>query len=261
MSSRDLSGKRALVCGASKGIGRATALRLAEEGADVTVLARSRDALGSLVDDISSMGRKAQVLVADMDQRPGLEVAIDEHLEAKGPFQILIHNTGGPPAGPLLAAHEDDLLRAFGRHVLSAHLLVQKLLPGMKEGGYGRIVNVLSTSVREPIPNLGVSNTTRAAMAAWAKTLSRELPPGVTINSVLPGYTDTERLGELAESLSAKTGRAEEEIRADWIGKTPEGRLGLPEELAATVAFLCSPEAAFIRGIVLPVDGGRLQSI
>src|SRR5690606_36944419 len=133
--------------------------------------------------------------------------------------------------------------------------------PGMREAGYGRIVNVLSTSVREPIDNLGVSNTIRAAVAGWAKTLSRELPPGVTINNILPGYTDTERLATLASSAGERTGRTADEDRQGWIATVPEGRLGLPEELAAAVAFLASPAAAYVRGVSLPVDGGRLRSI
>lgn len=145
--------------------------------------------------------------------------------------------------------------------MLAPHLLVGLLLPGMRAAGYGRILNVLSTSVREPIPNLGVSNTIRGAVASWAKTLSMELPPGVTINNVLPGYTDTERLGELGAAISARTGKSGEQVRADWVATIPEGRLAEPEELGAVLAFLASPEASYIRGVSLPVDGGRLKSI
>ncbi|MCW8140292.1 MAG: SDR family oxidoreductase, partial [Planctomycetota bacterium] len=158
-------------------------------------------------------------------------------------------------------AAEAALLEAFGRHVLGAHLLVRLVLPGMRAAGYGRIVNVVSTSVREPIPNLGVSNTVRAAVAAWAKTLSKELPPGVTINTVLPGYTDTERLASLAEGAAARTGKAVEDVRKGWLATIPEGRLGRPEELGAVIAFLASPAAAYVRGVALPVDGGRLNGI
>jgi 3-oxoacyl-[acyl-carrier protein] reductase len=261
MAPGDLTGKHALVCGASQGIGRATALKLADRGCEVTVLARTREALVSLVHDLTVKGVKAHVLVADLEDRPALKDQVAAHIEAHGPIHILINNTGGPPAGPLLEATEEDLMVPYGRHLLASHLLVQTLLPGMKESSYGRIINVLSTSVREPIPNLGVSNTIRAAMASWAKTLSRELPPGVTINSVLPGYTDTERLDALAGSISQRTGKDPDAVRAGWIGVTPEGRLGRPEELAAAIAFLASPDAGYIRGVVLPVDGGRLQSI
>lgn len=150
---------------------------------------------------------------------------------------------------------------ALGRHLFAAHVLVQQLLPGMREAGYGRIINVLSTSVREPIPNLGVSNLTRAAVASWAKTLSGELPPGVTINNVLPGFTDTERLGSLGEDTASRTGTTLEAVRAGWIAQIPEGRLARPEETAEAIAFLASPAAAYIRGHSIPVDGGRLRSI
>lgn len=261
MPSGDLAGKHALVCGASQGIGRATALMLAGRGCEVTVLARRRDALLSLVEEVEAKGGSARILVADLEDRPALKDGVTAHLAAHGPIHILVNNTGGPPAGPLLEATEEDFLAPYGRHLFASHLLVQLLLPGMEKSGYGRIINVLSTSVREPIPNLGVSNTVRAAMASWAKTLSRELPPGITINSVLPGYTDTERLGALAGSISGRTGQSEQEVRSGWIGVTPEGRLGRPEELAAAIAFLASPEAGYVRGVVLPVDGGRLQSI
>ncbi len=258
----DLTGRRALVGGASKGIGRAAALALAARGAEVTALARSSDALKALTSELEAAGApRAHALVADLDHRDRLRHAVAAHVDHVGPHEILVHNTGGPPSGRLLDATEDDFLGAYGRHLLGGHALVQTLLPSMEAAGYGRIVNVLSTSVREPIPGLGVSNTTRAAVASWAKTLSRELPPGVTINSILPGFTDTERLSSLADQVSGRTGQEPEAVRAGWIAATPEGRLGRPEELGETIAFLCSPAAAFIRGTVLPVDGGRLHSI
>lgn len=201
------------------------------------------------------------MIVADLDDRAGLRQAVAEHLEKAGPIHILVNNTGGPHSASLLEATEEDFLKPYGRHLLASHLLVQLLVPGMKEAGYGRIVNVLSTSVREPIPGLGVSNTIRATMASWAKTLSRELPPGVTINSVLPGYTDTERLTELAHTMAARQGRSPKEVAKGWVDVTPEGRLGRPEEIGGVIAFLCSPAASFVRGVALAVDGGRLNSI
>jgi len=251
----ELQGRRALVCGASKGIGRATAVALAAEGATVFALARSVDQLATLARETGAVP-----VVADLQDPEALDDAIGALLEA-GPLHILVNNTGGPPGGPLLEAGLDAFRVAFERHVLAAHRLAQLTVPGMAAAGYGRIVNVVSTSVREPIPNLGVSNTTRGAMAGWAKTLSSELPPGVTVNNVLPGFTDTDRLVGLREGIAARTGGTPEGVLAAWLGQVPEGRLIRPEETAAAVVFLCSPAAGAIRGVSLPVDGGRMRSI
>jgi 3-oxoacyl-[acyl-carrier protein] reductase len=257
----ELSGKRALVCGASRGIGRATALALAARGASVALLARDAEGLGRVAEAIAARGGSAEVVPADLDDRDGLAATLSARLAAGGPVHIWVNNTGGPPSGPLLDAPESAFQAAFGRHVLAPQRILSALLPGMRAAGYGRIVNILSTSVREPIDNLGVSNLVRAAVAAWAKTLSRELPPGVTINNILPGYTDTERLGELATAAAARGNRTADAVRADWQAQVPEGRLGHPDELAAVVAFLCSPAASYVRGVSLPVDGGRLRSM
>lgn len=256
-----LSGRHALVCGASAGIGRASALALASRGADLTLLARRQEQLEALIPEVLAAGAgSAQVLVADLDDREALATSLNQ-LVSKTPVHILIHNTGGPPGGPLLKAELSTFETAFGRHVLAGQVLVQKLVPGMVAAGYGRIINIISTSVREPIPNLGVSNTIRGAVASWAKSLSRELPPGVTINNVLPGFTDTERLGNLRSGVAQRTGQTEDQVLDTWLGQVPEGRLAQPQELGAVVAFLASPEAAYIRGVSLPVDGGRLRSI
>jgi 3-oxoacyl-[acyl-carrier protein] reductase len=255
----DLKSRHALVCGASAGIGQASARALAAHGAKLTLLARRRDALQELAEQIRSDGSEVAILAADLDHRPAVQAALDA--SSLEPVHILVNNTGGPPPGTLLSAGDDDLLRAFGRHVLAAHMLTTRFLPGMKAASYGRIINVLSTSVREPIPGLGVSNVIRAAMASWAKTLSRELPPNVTINNILPGFTDTERLSQLATEIGGRTGRTEDEVRAGWLAMVPEGRLGRAEELGAAVAFLASPSASYIRGVSLAVDGGRLNSI
>ena len=181
--------------------------------------------------------------------------------QLNGAFEVLVNNSAGPPAGPLLEAAPADFEKALRRHLFASHTLVQLLLPGMREAGYGRIINIISTSVREPIPGLGVSNTVRGAMAAWAKTLSRELPPGVTINSILPGYTSTQRLEELKQTLATQRGVSPAEVEAAWLATVPEGRLAQPSELGAVIAFLASPAAGFVRGVALPVDGGRLASI
>jgi 3-oxoacyl-[acyl-carrier protein] reductase len=252
----DLTGRSALVCGASAGIGRATAQALAGLGASVTVLARRADRLDALVNELRASGAQADAIVADLDDRAGLVSAL-----GTGRWEILINNTGGPPGGKLIEAEPAALQAAFGRHVLAAQSLLRTCLPHMQAQGYGRIVNVLSTSVREPIPNLGVSNTIRGAMASWAKSVSKELPPGLTINNVLPGFTDTDRLGSLKSAVASRTGSTEDAVYQGWIDRVPEGRLGRPEELAGAIAFLVSPAGAYIRGQSLAVDGGRLNSI
>ncbi|MBL0211160.1 MAG: SDR family oxidoreductase [Holophagaceae bacterium] len=259
---RELTGKHALVTGASAGIGRACALALAARGAAVTVLARSAEKLASLRVELSAAGApEAHVLVADLEDRESLRLRVEAHLASAGPVHIVVNNAGGPPGGPILEATEAEFVQAFGRLLMAPHLLVKLLLPGMAEAGYGRIVNIISTSVREPLPNLGVSNTIRAATAAWAKTLAKELPPGITINNVLPGATATERLEAIELAVAVKTGKSLEAVRADMVRIIPEGRVADPGETAALVAFLASPQAGYIRGQSIAVDGGRMNSL
>ena len=258
--SQSLSGHRALICGASVGIGRATAITLAEQGADCIILARRLEQLQAVKHEIESIGGTASIIVGDLDQREEVLKNITTELQ-QGPISILINNTGGPKSGPLIETSEEALLHAFSRHVLSAHRLTQILLPGMIANDYGRIINVLSTSVYEPIPNLGVSNTTRGAMASWAKSIAKELPPRITINNVLPGFTDTERLHTLQKNRANNTGTSIDAIQEAWLSAVPEGRFATAMEIAATIAFLASPAAEYIRGVSLPVDGGRLKSI
>lgn len=254
--------RHALVCGASSGIGRGAALALAGRGLDVTVLARSGEKLRALVPEMLSAGAPAaRHLVADHDDRAGLGRAVERLLADRGPVHVLVNNSGGPPPGALLEASDDDFLAAFGRHLLANHLLVRATLPGMREAGWGRIVNVISVSVYEPLPNLGVSNTIRGAVASWAKTLSLELPPGVTVNNVLPGLTATDRLFALVEELAQRTGQSADSIQEAWRAGVPEGRLGRVEELGEVIAFLASDAASYVRGVSLPVDGGRLHGI
>ena len=258
--SHELEGHHALICGASRGIGRATAARLSEMGARTTLLARDGEALEALAHELKERGGDSRALVADLES-PALAETLRAHLSAHGGVDIVIHNTGGPPAGPLREATTQDLMVAFRRHVISAQTIQQATLPHMKERGYGRFIQVLSTSVKEPIPNLGVSNIIRAAMASWAKSLSRELPPGITINNILPGFTDTDRLSSLKEAVAARTGQSHDAVLKGWIDQVPEGRLASPDETAAAIAFLAGPEAGYIRGVSLAVDGGRTRSI
>ena len=253
--------KRALVCGASSGIGRATALGLADDGIEVIALARRLPLLLELQEEIQSLrGVKATVFACDLAQ-PETYVDTLRDIIRQGPIHILINNSGGPPSGPILNANANLFESAFAQHVTSAHRLTQLLLPGMQDSKFGRIVNVISTSVREPIPNLGVSNTIRGAMAAWAKSISRELPPNVTINNVLPGFTDTMRLRRLKAQWASEKGISEDQLIESWLSQVPEGRLGDPVETAAAICFLVSEKAAYIRGVSLPVDGGRMRGI
>lgn len=259
----DLTGKHALVCGASEGIGRAAAMELAALGADVTVLARREAALAEVRASLPRIhdGQRHGVLVADMDDSDGLRRRV-EALVAGSRVQILVNNSAGPPPGPASTADPDDYLRTFRRHLIGGQVLVQTVLAGMKEAGYGRIVNVISTSVKEPIANLGVSNTVRGAVASWAKTLAGELAAhGITVNSVLPGFTETGRLSGLIAGNAQRSGRSEADIAAGMLATVPAGRFGKPEETAAAIAFLCSPAAAYINGVALAVDGGRTRAL
>ena len=261
LSDNALEGKTALICGASRGIGAATARIMAKAGANVILASRSEEQLNSLLSEISSLGEgKHQILVLDLEDTDSLAGRIQPILD-QGPIHILVNNAGGPPGGPLLNASVEELAQPFTRHLHAAHTLVKLLTPGMIMADYGRIIQIVSTSVREPIPNLGVSNTLRGAMASWAKSLSRELHPSITINNVLPGFTDTERLGSLAQSIHERTGKSIESIHHGWMSQVPIERLIDPLETASVIAFLASPAAGAIRGVSLPVDGGRLRSI
>ena len=258
----DLTGRHALVCGASEGIGRAAAHELALLGADVTVLARREDALRAVVDALPR--RDGQVhgwIAADVSQTDALR-AQAEALAAGKPVHILVNNTGGPPPGPVHAAEVAQFLDAYTKHLIANHTLMQALLPGMRAAHWGRIVNVISTSVREPIEGLGVSNTTRGAVASWAKTLSREVAPfGITVNNVLPGFTETGRIAQLVRNRSQATGRDEDAIAAEMRSAVPAGRFARPDEIGGVIAFLCTPAAAYITGVNLQVDGGRMHTL
>ncbi|TVP88274.1 MAG: SDR family oxidoreductase [Pseudomonadaceae bacterium] len=263
MMNLDLTGKRALVTGASQGLGAACARQLAAQGAEVILLARNADKLAAVAAELAtSQGQKHSFLVADAGQPAQLALEVSEHLAASGGVQIWVNNTGGPAPGPASSAAADAYAAAFNQHVVSSQQLLQVLLPGMRAAGYGRILNVLSTSVKQPIANLGVSNSIRAAMANWSKTLAGELGvDGITVNNVLPGLTATERLSSLITHLATSADKTEEQVQEGMLASIPLKRFAQPEEFANAVGFLASPAASFINGINLPVDGGSTGSL
>lgn len=259
----NLSGRHALVCGASEGIGRATARELALLGASVTVLSRSADKLERVVSDLplAADGQRHGFIAADVADTENLRSRV-QALVAERPVHVLINNTGGPPGGRAIDADAEAYLDAFRRHLLANQALARAVLPGMQAAGWGRMVNVISTSVYEPIPNLGVSNTIRGAVASWAKTLSRELAgDGITVNNVLPGYTRTGRLDQILGDRSKATGRSEDEVASGMLASVPAARFAEAHEVGSVIAFLCTPAAAYVTGQSIAVDGGRMQSI
>ena len=257
----DLKNKRAIVCGSTQGIGKACAMELASLGASITLVARNEDKLKAVQAQLpAAEGQQHQYVCADFSQPEYLKAAINEYVSNTPQVHILVNNTGGPPAGPAYEAAAEDFVKAFDMHVVCNQILVQAVLPCMKAAAYGRIINIISTSVKEPIAGLGVSNTIRGAVANWAKTLSKELGQyGITVNNVLPGSTDTQRIRSLISSRAKQQGKREEEIERAMKTEIPAGRFAQPEEIGAAVAFLASPSAAFISGINLPVDGGKLS--
>lgn len=254
--------KNALVGGASAGIGRAVAVELAVLGANVTLLARTESTLQQAVAALdTSQGQQHGYIAADFSDSKTLLEKIAALLDT-APVHILVNNTGGPPGGAITEASGEAFLSAYHNHLLCNQLLAQAVLPGMKAAGYGRIVNIISTSVKEPIENLGVSNTTRWAVAAWAKTWAGEAGRfGITVNNVLPGYTRTGRLLEIIEKRAEAGGQSIEVVEEIFKNQVPLRRFAAPEEVAAAVAFLASPAAGYINGINLPVDGGRTRSL
>ena len=257
-----LQGKKAIVCGSTQGIGKASALELALLGAEVTLVARNRKKLEEVVQELpSNYGQHHGFLVADFEDANSVEAAIREFTESNT-AQILINNTGGPPAGQAIDASVADFIAAFNAHLICNQILVQALVPGMKKEKYGRIINVISTSVKIPIRGLGVSNTIRGAVANWSKTLSVELAPfGITVNNVLPGASMTARLESIINNRAEKTRKSREDVIKEMEAEIPAGRISDPSEIAAAVAFLATPAAGYINGINVPVDGGRTGSL
>jgi 3-oxoacyl-[acyl-carrier protein] reductase len=258
----DLKGKRAIVCGSTRGIGKAIAIELAMLGAEITLIARNESALDETVAELSSdQAQRHKYLVADFGVPEKLEEVIKGHLVDKD-IHILVNNTGGPPGGLAIDAEVQDFVSAFSAHLLCNQILTKAVVPGMKKAGYGRIINIISTSVKIPIRGLGVSNTIRGAVASWAKTISLELGPyGITVNNVLPGATLTDRLKDITRMKAEKSGRMFDDIIEDMKNEIPARRLGVASEVAAAAAFLATPAAGYINGINLPVDGGRTGSL
>jgi len=262
----DLTGRNAFVGGSSKGIGRAVAFELAKLGANVTLVGRDEPALMQCLIDLSFIGKGDQrhdYLGIDYSHPEKLKSAVDRHIKKTNKtYHILINNTGGPAAGKIVDAKEEDFIQAFQSHLICNHILTKLFLEGMKKDGYGRIVNIISTSVKQPLPNLGVSNTIRGAVANWAKTMANELGEyGITMNNILPGATETDRHKSLIKVKSETSGKAIEKIEEEMLSSIPLKRFGKPEEIANAVAFLCSPAASYITGINVPVDGGRTSSL
>ncbi|WP_222165618.1 SDR family oxidoreductase [Edaphocola aurantiacus] len=258
----DLTNKRALVGGSTQGIGLAIAKELSLLGASCTLIARNEDSLKTAVATLdTSKGQVHEYLVADYSDFRKVAATAQEYVAGK-PVHILINNSGGPAAGPIVDAQPEAFLDTFQQHLICNQLLTQAVIPSMKKDGYGRIVNVISTSVKIPLKNLGVSNTIRGAVASWAKTMSNELAPfGITVNNVLPGATATARLSNIIDNKASKTGIDKDAAAQEMIEEIPMKRFGQPEEIASLAAYLCSPAAAYLTGVSIPVDGGRTGSL
>jgi 3-oxoacyl-[acyl-carrier protein] reductase len=255
----NLIGKTALVCGSTQGLGLASAIELSILGANVILMARNEEKLKNALTQLDiSKEQNHHYLVADFSNPENVRTTIAAYVESGNAIHILINNTGGPAGGKAINAASEEFVNAFNSHLICNHILVQALAPGMKAAGFGRIINVISTSVKQPLAGLGVSNTIRAAVANWSKTLATELGGfGITVNNVLPGFTNTVRADYVIKKKATDSGKSEDEVMKDLVAEIPVGRIGQPEEFGAAVAFLCSPAAAYINGINLPVDGGR----
>ncbi len=262
MLALDIKGKTALVAGSTQGIGYAAASELAELRANCVLIARNEEALKKAIAGLDdSNGQKHSYLVADFQHPDQVEETINEFVQ-ENTIHILINNSGGPPAGMIETAEVESFRIAFNQHLVCNHILASAVLPKMKEAGYGRIINVISTSVKIPLKGLGVSNTIRGAVASWAKTMANEVAEhGITVNNVLPGATATGRLDAIITNKSVKTGKDKDDVSGEMVAEIPAKRFGEPKEIAAMIAFLATPAAAYVNGVSIPVDGGRTGSI
>jgi len=259
----NLHGKTALVCGSSQGIGLASAHALAGLGANLILFARNAEKLQHALAKLPKAdGQHHTFLVADFSKPAEVKAAVAAWLAEGKTIDILVNNTGGPPGGPITEAKAEEFETAFANHLINNQNLAQLCLPGMKVGGFGRIINIISTSVKIPLPGLGVSNTVRGAVGNWSKTWANEVGRfNITVNNVLPGATETERLASIITNKAVKTGKAEAEITEEMAAEVPMRRFAKPEEIANAVAFLASPAASYINGINIPVDGGRTGNL
>jgi len=257
-----LKEKNAVVCGSTQGIGLAIAKELALLGAHCTLVARNEEALKKVIGELdSSQGQHHNFLVADFSKPDEVRTTIEEHVKQQA-VHILINNTGGPPAGMIMDAKEEEFLTAFNQHLVCNHILTKAVVPSMKKEGYGRIINIISTTVRIPLKNLGVSNTIRGAVASWAKTMANELGQfGITVNNLLPGNISTQRLSSLIDTNARVANTDKERIEQAMKNEIPMKRFGDPSEIAAVAAFLASPAGSYVSGASIPVDGGKTGSI
>ncbi|AFK02460.1 short-chain dehydrogenase/reductase SDR [Emticicia oligotrophica DSM 17448] len=259
----DLSGKTAFVCGSTQGIGKAAAVELALLGANITLVARNEEKLKAVLDELPrKKGQKHRYLLIDFSKTNQIKSRIERHLTKYPEAHILVNNTGGPVGGPVIEASPDLFLQTFNEHVIAAQILTQALVPSMKKDGFGRIINITSVGMKQPIVGLGVSNTIRGAIGNWAKSMANELGKfGITTNNVLPGYTTTARLQKVNEMRASATQKSVSEVEQELIKEIPIGRFTAPQETAAVIAFLCSPAAASVNGVSIPVDGGKTSSL
>ena len=256
-----LEGLNALICGSTSGMGRAAAHEFASSGASVTLFARNEKKLKETLASLdNSLKQNHTYIIGDFNEPDHIKKIIHEHINDKNIYHILINNSGGPKGGPISDADTSEFIESFNRHLICNHVITQALLEGMRSFNYGRIINIISTSVKQPIEGLGVSNTIRGAVASWSKTLSFEVARhGITVNNLLPGFTDTDRLSSLIQARAKTNNKSEEAIADAMKDQIPIGRFAKPEEIAKVLVFLASPAAGYINGVNLAVDGGRLS--
>lgn len=262
MMNLSIANKNAVICGSTQGMGLACAHLLAGLGANCILIARNEEALITAIAQLpTDLGQQHSYAVADFSKVDAVHQAINK-ITATTTIEILINNSGGPQPGPITDASSKQFQDAFNQHLICNQILCQAVIPGMKAASYGRIINIISTSVKTPLANLGVSNTIRAAVASWAKTLSNEVGQyHITVNNVLPGLTRTLRYDKLVENASTKSGQSLESVEEGLLSSIPLKRIGTAEEIANVIAFLASPAASYVTGTSIRVDGGRTPAI